>query len=198
MADRQKGSKTIWQEPIHRRVQTGCDIRPWGHECYFHEFHGYGSIRLFRCDRGTVIYRRFWSGIVGLTYNKNSSGPEFPLISCKVTSLIMHNVTKHWNRFYMQFFSEICIFNCIVFFKKTFCLRNEKDGYNSKRFKEMSFWYGVTGVSVLGLALAISSAQILEADKSGIDDLFHTQSSVMESVDGNGLYTAFTPNEKCL
>lgn len=56
----------------------------------------------------------------------------------------------------------------------------------------------MTGVSVLGLASAISSAQILEADKSSIDDLFHMQSSVPESVDGNGLYTAFTPNEKCL
>lgn len=56
----------------------------------------------------------------------------------------------------------------------------------------------MTGVSVLGLVSAISSAQILEADKSSIDDLFHMQSSVPESVDGNGLYTVFAPNDKYL
>ena len=62
--------------------------------------------------------------------------------------------------------------------------------------KKKSFWQGLTGVFTLSLAVSISVGQILEANKAAVDSMFGTQSTLLVSEDGDGLYTAFTPNDK--
>ena len=62
--------------------------------------------------------------------------------------------------------------------------------------KKKSFWQGLTGVFTLSLAVSISVGQILEANKAAVDSAFGTQSTLLVSESGEGLYTAFTPNDK--
>ncbi|MBP5693927.1 MAG: glycoside hydrolase family 3 C-terminal domain-containing protein, partial [Bacilli bacterium] len=65
-------------------------------------------------------------------------------------------------------------------------------------FKKKSLWQGLTGVFSLAAVLSVATGQILEANKATIDSALGTQSTVLVSEDGEGLYKAFQPNEKFL
>ena len=64
--------------------------------------------------------------------------------------------------------------------------------------KSKALWQGLTGVFSLTAVLSVATGQVLEANKATIDSALGTQSTLLVSEDGDGLYTQFQPREDFL
>jgi len=64
--------------------------------------------------------------------------------------------------------------------------------------KKKALWQGLAGVFSLTAVLSVATGQVLEANKATIDSALGTQSTLLVSEDGDGLYTKFQPREEFL
>ena len=62
--------------------------------------------------------------------------------------------------------------------------------------KKKALWQGLAGVFSLTAVLSVATGQVLEANKATIDSALGTQSTLLVSEDGDGLYTQFQPREE--
>ncbi|MBP5694246.1 MAG: glycoside hydrolase family 3 C-terminal domain-containing protein [Bacilli bacterium] len=62
--------------------------------------------------------------------------------------------------------------------------------------KLKTLWQGLTGVFSMAAVLSMTTGQILEANKATIDSALGTQSTILISEDGDGLYKTFPPNDE--
>ena len=62
-------------------------------------------------------------------------------------------------------------------------------------FHKKALWHGLTYVFTPLLAVSVLLSSVLEANKATVDGALGTQSSKIESTDGEGLYTRFKPKD---
>ena len=59
-----------------------------------------------------------------------------------------------------------------------------------------ALWHGLAYVFAMLLVLSILAANLMEANRAAMDDFFKTSSTILQSEDGEGLYTTFLPKDE--